>query len=109
VGVDQFDKKAARAPKDGAKKNSALAKMPGTLPRRVVITPKTPHIECLILGSVYQLWDRRNREGKWFDKKRNELQDGTALVFYAMKCRKKWRVELGVCCALRIKSQKITD
>jgi hypothetical protein len=24
----------------------------------------------------------------------HELEDGTALVFHAMKCRKKWRVEL---------------
>jgi hypothetical protein len=26
----------------------------------------------------------------------HELQDGTALVFHAMKCRKRWRVELGI-------------
>jgi hypothetical protein len=26
----------------------------------------------------------------------HELEDGTALVFHAMKCRKKWRVELGI-------------
>jgi hypothetical protein len=26
----------------------------------------------------------------------HELDDGTALVFHAMKCRKKWRVELGI-------------
>ena len=26
----------------------------------------------------------------------HELEDGTALVFHAMKCRKKWRMELGI-------------
>jgi hypothetical protein len=26
----------------------------------------------------------------------HELEDGTALVFHAMKCRKKWCVELGI-------------
>ncbi|MDR1179630.1 MAG: hypothetical protein LBK44_03930 [Spirochaetales bacterium] len=26
----------------------------------------------------------------------HELEDGTALVFHAMKCRKKWRVELEI-------------
>jgi hypothetical protein len=26
----------------------------------------------------------------------HELEDGTALVFHAMKCRKKWRVVLGI-------------
>jgi hypothetical protein len=26
----------------------------------------------------------------------HELEDGTALVFHAMKCRKKWRIELGI-------------
>jgi hypothetical protein len=26
----------------------------------------------------------------------HELEDGTVLVFHAMKCRKKWRVELGI-------------
>jgi hypothetical protein len=26
----------------------------------------------------------------------HELEDGTALVFHAMKCRKKWLIELGI-------------
>jgi hypothetical protein len=26
----------------------------------------------------------------------HELEDGTALVFHAMRCRKKWRIELSI-------------
>jgi hypothetical protein len=51
VRVYQFDKKAARAPKNGAKKNGALTKTPGTLPRRVITAPGMFHDGVIITAA----------------------------------------------------------
>jgi hypothetical protein len=63
MGVYQLDKKAARTPENGAKKNSALAKTPGTFPRRVIITPGMPHIG-IIISAGGKMEQGRKRKGE---------------------------------------------
>ncbi|MDR1229892.1 MAG: hypothetical protein LBK61_00675 [Spirochaetaceae bacterium] len=57
-----------------------------------------------LADGVIEEGDETTRVAVGFDPSANlllevmyhELEDGTALVFHAMKCRKKWRVELGI-------------
>jgi hypothetical protein len=57
-----------------------------------------------LADSVVEEEDESTRIAVGFDTSVNlllevmyhELEDGTALVFHAMKCRKKWCVELGI-------------
>jgi hypothetical protein len=57
-----------------------------------------------VADAVVEEGDESTRVAIGFDPSANlllevmyhELEDGTALVFHAMKCRKKWCVELGI-------------
>jgi hypothetical protein len=57
-----------------------------------------------VADGVVEEGDESTRVAIGFDPSANlllevmyhELEDGTALVFHAMKCRKKWRRELGI-------------
>jgi hypothetical protein len=61
-------------------------------------------LENHLADGVSEEGDETTRVAVGFDRSVNvllevmyhELEDGTALVFHAMKCRKKWRVELGI-------------
>jgi hypothetical protein len=57
-----------------------------------------------LADGVVEEGDERTRVAIGFNPSANlllevmyhELENGTALVFHAMKCRKKWRIELGI-------------